>query len=574
MGNECIALGAIHSGATAVYAYPGTPSSEILTAFQKMAPDRYAQWSINEKIALELAVAEAITGKFVMCVMKQVGLNVAADPLFSAAYTGIKGALVIVSADDPGPYSSQTEQDSRMYAVSAKIPVFDPANPVDAKMLTQKAFKLSHQYEVPVLIRPVMRVCHSRQNINVNDQEYELAQPELKFNKNPQRWAATPAFRKKLHQVLIEKLQGIENEDHVEIPAKHNNVVIVSGYAYSLVSDAIKEKQYPLDVIKLDMPFPLANKWVTEIEDAYENILIIEETFPVMENQFIQKSKIWGKWNDMVPCRGELTLDIVEPILNKLIEKPFTKKANMSLEAPKPAKPRLCAGCGHRAAFYAIKKAARTGIFPSDIGCYTLGSNLKAVDTVFVMGAAVSFAEGLKRSNPNRPVVATIGDSTFFHTGIPALINAYINKSPVTIAILDNATTAMTGFQPVPHEVSDINIEKLVKGIGIDFVETIDPYFLKDSIDLVKKAVSYSEEAQSPAVIIFKHSCVTQLKEKGKQNVYINEDCDNCGICDKNFECPAIFYDDSSDKTEIDQALCNLCGVCIEVCPKEAIEVK
>jgi indolepyruvate ferredoxin oxidoreductase, alpha subunit len=571
LGNETIARGAIDSGAHAAYAYPGTPSSEILSAFAEYAPERFSQWSINEKTALECAIAEAISGRSVLCAMKQVGLNASADPLFSSAYTGIKGSLVIVSADDPGPFSSQTEQDSRMYAHAARLPVFDPSSPEDAYELTKKAFELSARFLTPVLIRPVMRVCHSRQSVELpaikNDPK--TATP---FERNIPRWAATPKFRAELHTELLKKLDEIADSIEITIPAKHKSAIVASGYAWSLAKDCEVEFEGAADLIKIDLPYPMSLRSIEKIESSYDSIIILEETFPVMENQFLDKRKITGKWNGCVPSKGEMTLDTVRSVLVHALNVKEKSCATLPQKLPGAARPTLCAGCGHRAAFYAIKKAYPDGIFPSDIGCYTLGVNLGAVDTVLVMGASVSFAEALSRTNPDKPVIATIGDSTFFHSGIPPLINALASKSSFVLAILDNTTTAMTGFQPVPHEgQSPISIERLVEGIGIQFLNVLDPYDIHGSIALVKEAHEASRRNSAPSIIIFRHPCVTKNRIRGKNFPVIESSCKNCRICYEKFECPALSEDKEHKRASVNTRLCNGCMVCVQVCPFGAI---
>jgi len=571
LGNETIARGAIDSGAHAAYAYPGTPSSEILSAFAQFAPERFSQWSINEKTALECAIAEAISGRSALCAMKQVGLNASADPLFSSAYTGVKGSLVIVSADDPGPHSSQTEQDSRMYAHAARLPVFDPSSPEDAYLLTKKAFELSARFSIPVLLRPVMRVCHSRQSIELPAQKNEL-EPATPFERNISRWAATPKFRANLHTELLKKLGEIADSIAITIPAKHKTIIIASGYAWSLAKDYEAEFSDKADLIKIDLPYPMSRRTIEKIESAYDKIIILEETFPVMEDQFLDKRKIVGKWNGCVPSKGEMTLDTVRSVLETELDINAKTCPDSSHPLPPVARPTLCAGCGHRAAFYAIKKAYPDGIFPSDIGCYTLGVNLGAVDTVLVMGASVSFAEALSRTNPEKPVIATIGDSTFFHSGIPPLINALASKSSFVLAILDNTTTAMTGFQPVPHEgQSPISIEKLVEGIRIPFMKTIDPYDIESSVTLVKEAHEASHSNNAPSVIVFRHPCVTKNRIKGKKFPEITSSCKNCRICYEKFECPALSEDKTEKRASVNNRLCNSCMVCIKVCPFGAI---
>ncbi|HEY1405411.1 MAG TPA: thiamine pyrophosphate-dependent enzyme [Spirochaetota bacterium] len=571
LGNECIARGAIDAGAHSAYAYPGTPSSEILSSFREYAPDRFTQWSINEKTALECAIAEAISGKKILCAMKQVGLNASADPLFSSAYTGVRGALVIVSADDPGPYSSQTEQDSRMYAHAARLPVFDPASPKDAYHCTLKAFELSARFSIPVIIRPVMRVCHSREGVDLRHEHPTLGQFPS-FERNVPRWAATPKFRAELHTELLDKLDRIANDNVIKINAKNEIAIVASGYAWSLAKDIENEFEGKFDLIKVEIPYPIATDSIEKIESLYTKIIILEETFPVIENQFLDKRKVIGKWNKLVPSKGEMTVDTVRSILHRALGKTQADDRRVAHPPLPAARPTLCAGCGHRAAFYSIKKTFPAGIFPSDIGCYTLGVNIGAVDTVLVMGAAVSFAEALSRANPEKPVIATIGDSTFFHSGIPPLINAIAANAPFVLAILDNTTTAMTGFQPVPHDgKSPVTIEGVLTGIGVSFIKVIDPYLIDDSIQLTAKAHRFASENKTPAVIIFRHPCVTKDRIKGKALPAINDRCKNCRICYEKFECPALYEDKESNRAAVNERLCTRCGVCVSVCPFSAI---
>ncbi len=571
LGNELMALAAYHAGVKSAYAYPGTPSSEILSSFMHFAPERYSQWSLNEKIALELAAGEAVSGSYTLCAMKMVGLNVAADPLFSVAYTGVEGAMVLVSADDPGPYSSQTEQDSRMYAVSAKMPVFDPCNPVDAYRLTLKAYEISARYQLPVMVRPVMRVCHSRQNFSTDTEPA----PAIKgsFIKDTSRWAATPKFRRMLHEKLNRTLEILAAENAPKMPEKkHDMAVIASGYAYAMAHDVIESLELPFDIIKVDMPFPLDKQFVIEAEMVYDKIVVLEETFPVIERNFTIKTD--GRLTGLIPSEGELTADIIENCLKKTAGIPIDEKTDSGFGSPAPLKPRLCAGCGHRPAFYAMKLAAPDGIYPGDIGCYTLGINLNAVDTCICMGASITFAESMKRSNPDKPVICTIGDSTFFHTGVSGLTNAVLNKAPIVVAVLDNETTAMTGFQPVPHMSGLISIEEACKGAGVKNIVTVDPYNLLKSVNALREALEYAHENNAPAVVIFRKECVTKTRYKNKKTAVILDNCIDCTICYDWFECPAISRSRPKHMAEIDESACVGCMVCLQVCPNKAIGVR
>ncbi len=568
LGNELMAYAAKIMGVSSFYAYPGTPSSEILSSFQKYSEESYCQWSINEKVAFELAAAAAISGNISACAMKQVGLNVASDALFSVAYTGITGSFVIFACDDSGPFSSQTEQDSRLYAYSAKIPVLDPASPIDAYNLTKKAFEISNKYKVPVIVRSGMRVCHSRQSFQVEDVTSKKIQ--RKFVKDVNRWAATPKYRSILHKNLLLKIENIADDfyENFKIDKKNNIAIVASGYPYSIFLD-IQDEYKNIDLIKIDMPYPIPDKIIKNIENSYNKILVLEETMPLLENAFKNRQKVYGKNTGNVILSGEFTVDICKNIVDNFLNDEKLV-INNNDDNSNSSKPYLCVGCGHRSSFFAIKRAAPTGIFPSDIGCYTLGINLKTVDTCICMGASISFAESLKRENPNKDIVCTIGDSTFFHSGIPALLNAKINNSPIVVAILNNDTTAMTGFQPVAHNHKNIKIENVVKGLGIEFVKTTDAYDMNTSTEIVKNALKFAESNSCPAVVIFEKECVTKTKLNLGEIPFVDKGCTNCGMCYEVFQCPAISY--NGHTIVIDDKICNGCMCCTYVCPTNIIK--
>jgi indolepyruvate ferredoxin oxidoreductase alpha subunit len=575
LGNEAIALALVNNGLHSAYSYPGTPASEILPAIEKFSDGQiYTQWSINEKVALEIAAAEAISGKYSCCSMKQVGLNVAADPLFSIAYTGITGSLTIVSADDPELNSSQTAQDSRMYAYMAGIPVFDPANPKDAYKLTCAAVNLSEKYEIPVIVRPVEKVCHSRQSMDI---EFSFRDREnKKFVKDVNRWAATPIQRRVLKKALYNKLNNIAFDYYKGININKNSaqLIIASGHPFAIVNDLIKELNYlNCDLLKLDLVFPIPQSFIESVLCQYNEILILEETYPLVELQFSDRNNVMGKLNDFYEKDIFLSIDNIYEILHRFLK----KEKKLYIESKETTnqhieKPKLCPGCPHRGAFYAIKKAFKEAIYAGDIGCYTLGINLRALDTCICMGASISFAEGLKRANIDKPVIAEIGDSTFFHTGLPPLINAYLNNTQAVICILDNITTAMTGFQRVPHERNIDLMEKVIKAIGVDFVKILDPYDIKSSIDILKEAHDHCKIHKNLAVLIFRRGCVLKEKTFFNRSIEITDKCVNCGTCYKLFECPAIKYKNTN--VFIDRNLCINCGLCISICPKGAIVEK
>ncbi|MDJ0985595.1 MAG: thiamine pyrophosphate-dependent enzyme [Desulfobacterales bacterium] len=598
LGNEAIARGLIESGCAIATSYPGTPASEILAAvafFQNQESlSMHTQWAVNEKIAFEVAYAGCQAGLRAAVSMKQVGLNVASDPLMSAAYLGTKGGFVLISADDPGPHSSQTEQDSRLMAMFAKIPVLDPDSPRQAKDMMGMAYALSEAHKIPVMIRPTTRVCHSRQDIALG--KIPNINYDVKFEKNPARWAATPKFRLQLHKELEEKLAAIARyrptaPKKLNRTAKSKRAIVASGVAAAHTKDVLKELKIwsKIPFYQVIQPFPLHTKFIDQMIEKYEEILVIEETMGVIEMQLADRYRIKGKMSATVPKVGELSPEKIEQIVSDFVG---LKSEVFSIQSPPGRRPTLCPGCPHRASFFAIKKAAPRGIYTSDIGCYTLGLNMGAVDTVLCMGAAISQAAGFYHAYKNekkRPdIVATIGDSTFFHAGVPALIDAVVQKVGFVLVILDNRTTAMTGNQPTPatghgacgEETETVDIRALVEGCGVKYIREANPYELTDFIALLKDAVKYSR-AKGPAVVLSKYPCVLHRARQGGSGeiipVEVSDDCDGCGYCIKHFECPALIYhdEDKDDKhVTIDPILCTECGVCLNVCPKGAFVPK
>ena len=598
LGNEAIARGLVENGCAIATSYPGTPASEILAAvafFQKEnGISMHTQWAVNEKIAFEIAYAGCQAGLRTAVSMKQVGLNVASDPLMSAAYMGVKGGFIIVTADDPGPISSQTEQDSRLMAMLARIPVLDPDTPRQAKEMVGLAYEISEAYKSPVMLRPTTRVCHSRQDVALD--KIPQNRRQVKFEKDPSRWAATPRYRFHLHNEVEEKLRAIARQKatrplRLNPRAKSTKAIISSGVAAAHTKEILKELKLwqKIPFYQVLQPFPLHAEFITRWLETYEEILVIEEPMAVMEMQLADRNRVKGKMNNDVPAVGELYPEKIQEIICK-----FSGVQTEQLDMPFAGgrRPTLCAGCPHRASFFAIKKAAPRGIYTSDIGCYTLGLNLGAVDTVLCMGAAISQAAGFYHAHKNeakRPdIVATIGDSTFFHAGVPALIDAVVQNVKFVLVILDNRTTAMTGSQPPPtsgigacgEPLQAVDIESLVRGCGVEFCKEGNPYQVKDFMALMKEAVKYSRE-KGPAVVISRYPCVIDLTRKGESTEYIpieiTDDCDGCGYCIKHFECPALVYHDlNKDEkyTTVDPLLCIGCGVCLNVCPRGAIQVK
>jgi indolepyruvate ferredoxin oxidoreductase alpha subunit len=609
LGNGAIALGLLEAGCQVLTSYPGTPSSEILPEAVRMIKSEklntYVEWSTNEKVALDNAYAAAITGKRSACVMKQVGLNVAADSLMSAAYLGTVGGLVIISCDDPGPHSSQTEQDTRLMARLAKVPVLDPSNPQEAREMVQTAFELSEKYRIPVILRPAIRVCHARQNLAWG--KLQTNNSPAAFQKDPRRWAATPKFRFLLHKELNNKLKEIAEEFNNLHPYNTHNLksgmhfplgVIAGGVPSAVIKDILEDyERKDIPLLKIGAPYPFPDSLAMTFLQACDKVLVIEETDTLIEYSLRNREKVLGRFSNHVPSEGELVPQIIESILEKVLTELDLPSLNIdsqnnvqalvnSLELP-IRKPTLCPGCGHRAAFYSIRKSRPKAIFTSDIGCYTLGLNLGSVDTVLDMGAAITMASGFHHAYAHdgleQPIVATIGDSTFFHSGPAGLLNAVYNDARFVLVILDNMTTAMTGMQPTPSlgiradgsQGKKIPLERLISGCGIDYIEVIDPYELKNLRKTLKKAFAYVKDPDGGiAVVIARHPCIIAYRDLAiqiRKNMSITDDCIACNHCIDRFECPALYHDIDRDKTAINPALCIGCAVCVDVCPKGAI---
>jgi len=593
LGNEAIALGLIENGCKIATSYPGTPASEILSSVAKIQQaenlQMHVQWAINEKVAFEIAYTACITGLRSAVSMKQVGLNVASDPLMSAAYMGTNGGFIVISADDPGPHSSQTEQDSRLMAMMAKIPVLDPDCPSMAKAMISIAYAMSEEFEIPVMLRPTTRVCHTRQDVLICGLLDIDRKP--KFEKNPARWAATPKFRFKLHTELEKKLTALSAYSptsplRLNPQATSSKCVIASGVAAAHCKEIMQELGLweKIPFYQVLQPYPLHTEFISEILNSYDEILVIEETMPVIEMQIADRNKVRGKSANIVPKVGELLPETIEDIICKFAGLESTA---VSLPTVPGRRPTLCAGCPHRASFFAIRKAAPKAIYTGDIGCYTLGLNLGAVDTVLCMGAAISQAAGFYHAHKHeakRPdIVATIGDSTFFHAGIPALIDAVVQGVKFVLVILDNRTTAMTGNQPTPasgfgacgESLESVEIMPIVQGCGVKFCKQGDPYKVDEFTAILKEAVKFSKE-NGPAVVIAKHPCLLDRRHQEKTErvvLEITDNCDGCGFCVRHFECPALVLNEAEKRTHIDTMLCCGCGVCLSVCPKNSINI-
>ena len=636
LGNEAIARGLVESGCQFFAAYPGTPSSEILPAVVRFKKennlDIYVEWSTNEKVAFENALVASYTGKRAAVAMKQVGLNVATDPLMSAAYIGTIGGFVIISCDDPGPFSSQTEQDTRFMAMFAKVPVFDPSSPQEAQQILPIAFALSEKYQIPVILRPVLRVSHAQQTIAFNP----ILKMERKasFPRNPQRWSATPRYRFTLHKQLNLKLQKIAEEfnsmaDLNFIENDRESAVlgiIAGGIGYAIARDVLSElglwKEIP--ILKIGTPFPFPSELVEAFIEKCDQVLILEETEPVIELQIRDKSKIHGRLDGLLPNEGEMLPEVITRVISDLCKKLSIPVEEIPSTAPLEKlvaglglpvrRPTLCSGCPHRASFFAIKKAFPNGIFTSDIGCYTLGMNLEAVDTCHDMGGAITFASGLYQAyhqdGKGVPIIATIGDSTFYHSGTPGLLNAVYNGARFVLVILDNSITAMTGMQPTPesgvtadgHPGKSLSLEELVKGCGVKYIRVINPYDTKAMIREVEKAYQHTEQREGGmAVLIARYPCIIYQKAQLKVNpikveirhtspsekslpevknretdeslypVFHEELCAECDTC--MIQCPEGAISKAEGVYVIDPSKCTGCRVCAQECPTSAMDM-
>lgn len=613
MGNGAVARGLIEAGCHAVTGYPGTPSSEIMpevVRFKKMHDlGIYTEWSVNEKVALEVAVAMAWSGKRAAVVMKQVGLNVAADPLLSAAYTGTIGGLVVISCDDPGPHSSQTEQDSRVFASFAKVPVFDPSSPREAKEMVFRAFEISEKYEIPVILRPAIRICHARQWIPYS--EPMALEREAAFSKNPGRWAATPKFRLTLHHKLNDTLDRIARTEgdlnglnRLEGPAPGGPLGIVAGGpSLAHLKDLLADFNLSFPLLSIGLPYPMNPRILEDFLQAHEQVLVLEEPEDAIERAFIDRNRVLGRRSGHVPSAGELTPESMASVLRKVFSELGLEQQSRAIEiksdpleeplkeaARPPQRPTLCPGCPHRNAFFAIRKALPKAIYTSDIGCYTLGINLRAVDTCLNMGAAVTMACGFdqayRQSGQDRPVVATIGDSTFFHSGLTGLLNAVYTKARFILVILDNQVTAMTGMQPAlsTGQLADgsmgeaVTLEDAVKGCGVKWMKVMEPYDFDALKTAMEEAHAFTRsEDGGVAVLITRAPCLIHdrsvLKRwKGAKMRLDPDKCQGCGSCVHAFECPALIQDEKKAKVRIDRTICVDCGSCRWACKNSALD--
>jgi len=627
-GNEAIARGAYEAGVKVATAYPGTPSTEILENISKYK-SIYSQWSVNEKVAMEVATGAAMAGARTLVAMKHVGLNVAADPFMTLAYTGVNAGLVVVTADDPGMHSSQNEQDSRYYSMMAKIPMLEPSDSQECKDFLKEAFKISEQFDIPVLLRTATRISHSGSVVDLDD-DFETFDKKP-YIKDPKKYVMIPAYAQIRHKSLLErweKLKDYSNSSPLNIIIEpepctnskasdvnyYNNIgIITSGTCFQFA----KESFPGVSILKLGMPSPIPKKLVRDFLKDRDIAIIIEELSPFIEEQTRSmnlQTEVIGK--EFFPENGEFNPAVIEalydrfedlhyfekgykqvlsdakssqisPLIGRYQEKTFFDNINArgSIDeikkiiggiAPRP--PVLCAGCSHRAVFNILKKLKL--MVMGDIGCYTLAvlPPLNSIDSTLCMGAGVGQALGAEKADSGLTgkIVSVIGDSTFFHSGITSLIDNVFNKSTGLILILDNRITAMTGHQTNPgmgrtlmgEETTAIMPENIASAVGVKNVRVINPYDMKKLEKAIKEELARNELS----VIVCRQECVLINKGKKSAGYHVNQGtCKKCGLCIK-FGCPAIEF--KSEKYSINRDMCNSCGVCSGICPSKSIKPK
>lgn len=577
-GNEAIARGAFENGVTVGVGYPGTPSTEILENFVRY-PGIYAQWSPNEKVALEVGAGSAIGGARTLVTMKHVGVNVAADPLFTLAYTGVNAGLVLISADDPGMHSSQNEQDNRNYARFAKIPVLEPSNSQECKDMMGLALNISEQFDTPVMLRTTTRVAHSQSFVELCEKRETEVRP---YEKNPRKYVMVPAHARGRHVVVEERRRKLlayaETCPANKIERNDKRIgIITSGIVYEYVKEVLPS----VSVLKLGLTFPLPENLIRDFASQVEELYVIEELEPFLEDQ-IKLLGIKLKGKELFPRIGEITQKMIaEKLLTvtahqDLVDRSVLAAGVEAADGPVPVRPPvMCPGCPHRGVFYTLSQLKMTVM--GDIGCYTLGAMppLEAMDVCICMGASVGSALGFEKAQPEMhgQVVSVIGDSTFFHSGITGLLDIAYNKGATTTIILDNSTTAMTGHQDHPatgytlgREITNqVDIEALVKALGIKRV------FVMDAFDLegLKKRIKEEAAAEEASVIIVKKPCALLTKERNNPYQVDQDVCIKCKKCMK-LGCPALVSGTSG--INVNAALCTGCGLCAQVCPTGALK--
>ncbi|WP_367337900.1 indolepyruvate ferredoxin oxidoreductase subunit alpha [Aminivibrio sp.] len=576
-GNEAVARGAWEAGCHVAAAYPGTPSTEILenvSTYREM----YSEWSPNEKVALEVASGASMAGARAMCAMKHVGLNVAADPLFTMSYIGVNGGLVIVDADDPGLFSSQNEQDNRWYALHAKLPMLEPSDSQECLDFMKAAFDISEQFDTPVLLRLTTRICHSKGVVRTGER---TERPVRAYNRNPAKNAMLPAFAKAKHYMVEKRLEEMRSFaessplNYIEMNEGAKIGVVANGVGFQYAMEALGDRA---SYLKIGFTWPFPRKLVREFAAKVETLWVVEENDPFME----QEIRAMG-----IPCSGKDVLPLVDELSQALVAKavlgtepgPGTETGIMPPNRP----PLLCPGCPHRGLLFLLS-GKKDVVVTGDIGCYGLGSMppLNVGESTICMGAgfsaAIGFQKALEKAGKDRKVFGILGDSTFFHSGITGLIDAVVNKSRGVFVILDNRITAMTGQQHNPgtgvtlmgEETAALDIPKLCEACGVKSgnIHVVDPYDLKAA----KKAVDLAMAADETTVIVTNRPCaLIKDVQRARSDLFCTVDHEKCVVCGAclNLGCPAITKKDG--RIVIDPVPCNGCGLCVQICPKQAI---
>ena len=568
IGNQAVAEGLHDGGLGVVSSYPGTPSTEI-TEFLSKFDDIHSEWAPNEKVACEVAFGSSLAGARSACAMKHVGLNVAADPLFTLSYTGVNGGMVICVADDPAMHSSQNEQDSRHYAMASKVPMLEPADSQEAYTFAKNAFELSEKFDTPVLLRMCTRIAHSQSIVETGD---KVPATIKDYEKNPAKYIMAPANAIKRHPFVEERtlqLQEMaENCEYNTVEMNSDEIGIITlGCSYQYVKEVMGDSA---SVLKIGMSYPLPVKLIKDFASKVKTLYVIEELDPFIENHV----KALG-----IECIGKEKFSILGEFSQKTIAKAFGKELPECVSADSfiPNRPpMMCAGCPHRGLFYTLAKNKITAL--GDIGCYTLGSAppLSALDSTLCMGASISGLHGFNKAmgeKGEKKSVAVIGDSTFMHSGMTGLVNVAYNATNSTVIIVDNSITGMTGHQQNPttgynikgDPAAKVDLEALCKALGINRVRVVDPYNLKECNEVVKEELA----AEEPSVIISRRPCVLLKSVKTQPPLAVDNDkCKSCKRC-MTLGCPAISMKDG--KAKVDATLCVGCGVCKQLCAFDAI---
>ena len=569
LGNEAVARGLLEAGCSVVSSYPGTPSTEI-TEYAAKYDEIYCEWAPNEKVACEVAFGASLGGARSACCMKHVGLNVAADPLFTMSYTGVNGGLVICVADDPGMHSSQNEQDSRHYAIASKIPMLEPSDSKEAKEFAKIAFELSEEFDTPVLLRMCTRIAHSQCSVELSE---PVAAVKKEYVKNPQKYIMAPANAIRRHPVVEERTAKLtrfaetSSINRVEWAEDKRLGIITSGTSYDYVKEVMGDS---VSVMKLGLVNPLPVDLIKDFAAKVERVIVIEELDPVIENH-CKALGIEVEGKSLLPICGEFSQKIIAEALGVATNEFVSPLENVPVRPPV-----MCAGCPHRGLFYVLAKNKLTVL--GDIGCYTLGSAapLNAIDSVLCMGASISGVHGFNKAGgaeTENKTVCVIGDSTFMHSGMTGLANIAYNGTNSTVIIVDNSITGMTGHQQNPttgynikgDPATKIDLEALCKALGINRVRVVDPYDLKATEAAVREEVNANE----PSVIISRRPCALLKYVKANPALKIDgEKCRSCKACMR-IGCPAISMKDG--KAVIDATLCVGCGVCEQLCAFGAI---